>query len=200
MATILGRFFNALLKSFASGASTRSDRPSRQTSRPKTSRRKTTTRPGSSSGVHNDRVAAARSGEPASSDAVLADFTGASTVQYSPNPDGKADPGEVVWTWVPYQEDPSQGKDRPVLLVGKNGKHLLALMLTSKDHTGAGRRDEDYLDIGAGPWDKQGRPSEVKTDRVLRVDPAGIRREGAILDPTKFKLVAHALREQHGWT
>ena len=28
-----------------------------------------------------------------------------------------ADPGEVVWGWVPYEDDPAQGKDRPVLLL-----------------------------------------------------------------------------------
>ena len=32
--------------------------------------------------------------------------------------DGEPDPGEVVWAWVPYEDDPAQGKDRPVLVVG----------------------------------------------------------------------------------
>jgi len=35
--------------------------------------------------------------------------------EYTPHLDGDPDPGEVVWTWVPYEDDPSQGKDRPVL-------------------------------------------------------------------------------------
>ena len=43
------------------------------------------------------------------------------TLEYSPNPDGKPDPGEIVWTWVPFQEDSSKGKDRPVLLIGRDG-------------------------------------------------------------------------------
>ena len=38
---------------------------------------------------------------------------------YAPEPDGQPDPGEVVWGWVPFEDDPSQGKDRPVLLVGR---------------------------------------------------------------------------------
>ena len=54
--------------------------------------------------------------------------------EYSPSLDGDADPGEIVWTWVPFEEDHSQGKDRPVLLVGRDGECLLALMMTSKDH------------------------------------------------------------------
>ena len=31
--------------------------------------------------------------------------------EYSPSLDGDADPGEIVWTWVPFEEDHSQGKD-----------------------------------------------------------------------------------------
>jgi hypothetical protein len=30
---------------------------------------------------------------------------------YAPDLDGRADPGEVVWTWVAFQDDPHQGKD-----------------------------------------------------------------------------------------
>ena len=42
-------------------------------------------------------------------------------IEYSPSLDGDADPGEVVWTWVPYEEDPTQGKDRPVVIIGRRG-------------------------------------------------------------------------------
>ena len=52
-------------------------------------------------------------------------------LEYSPELDGRADPGEVVWTWVPYEEDPRQGKDRPVLVVGRRGRTMLGLMLSS---------------------------------------------------------------------
>lgn len=127
------------------------------------------------------------------------DFSGTSTVVYAPKPDGAADPGEIVWTWVPYEEDYSQGKDRPVLVVGRSGKRLLALMLTSKDHSNDHRGDNDYIDIGTGPWDKQGRPSEVKLDRVLQVSPADMRREGAVLDAKRFASVASGLRSRHDW-
>ena len=40
---------------------------------------------------------------------------------YQPIMDGDADPGEVVWTWVPYQEDASVGKDRPAVVIGAQG-------------------------------------------------------------------------------
>ncbi len=121
------------------------------------------------------------------------DFHGAVKPVYSPEADGQPDPGEIVWAWVPYEEDYSQGKDRPVLLVGNDGKYLLALMLTSKDHNNPGRSDRDYVDIGSGPWDKQGRPSEVKVDRLIRLMPSGIRREGAVLNKQLFSRVADRL-------
>ncbi|MGG5751555.1 type II toxin-antitoxin system PemK/MazF family toxin [Zafaria sp. Z1313] len=122
------------------------------------------------------------------------DFTGRFVPAYDPHPDGRPDPGEVVWAWIPYEEDPAQGKDRPVLLVGRDGGYLLAVMLTSRDRNNARSRDEDYVDIGAGAWDAQGRPSEVKLDRIVRLLPEGIRREGAVLDRDRFEAVARRLR------
>jgi hypothetical protein len=126
------------------------------------------------------------------------DFTGVPDLVYAANPDGRPDPGEIVWTWVPYEEDHHQGKDRPVLLVGHDGGWLLALMLTSKDHdrdaAQEARRGRQWLDLGSGAWDRAGRASEVRLDRVLRVDPAAVRREGATLDRARFDEVAAAVR------
>jgi PemK-like, MazF-like toxin of type II toxin-antitoxin system len=128
------------------------------------------------------------------------DFQGIPEIGYEPNPgNGKvADPGEIVWTWVPFEEDHSQGKDRPVLVIGRDGGWLLALQLTSKDHdrdavqeARAGRR---WADIGSGAWDNSGRASEVRVDRILRVDQAGVRRMGAVLDERRFNQVADAVR------
>jgi hypothetical protein len=105
----------------------------------------------------------------------------------------------VIWTWVPFEEDHSQGKDRPVLLVGSHGRHLLGVMLTTKDHDEDHRRSRDYVDLGSGSWDRQGRPSEARLDRILQIDPRDIRREGAIIDAASFVLVADALKARHGW-
>lgn len=117
-------------------------------------------------------------------------------LEYSPESDGRADPGEVVWTWVPYEEDPRQGKDRPVLVVGRRGRTMLGLMLSSN-----GRRDGErtWLALGAGAWDRESRPSWVRLDRVLTVDERGIRREGSILDRAKFDRIAARLRADYGW-
>ncbi len=122
------------------------------------------------------------------------DHTGPLTPVYAPDLDGSPDPGEIVWAWVPFEEDHSRGKDRPVLLVGRDGPWLLGLMLSSRDHDERpGRPGEDWLDLGAGDWDARRRPSEVRLDRVVRVVPGSVRREGAVLDRARFGQVTAAL-------
>jgi hypothetical protein len=116
---------------------------------------------------------------------------------YTPERDGEPDPGEVVWTWVPYEDDPTKGKDRPVLVVGRDGVTLHGLMLSSNaDREGQAH----WLALGAGTWDRQKRPSWVRLDRVLVVDEEGIRREGAVLDQRRFDAVAAELRRGYGWS
>ena len=118
-------------------------------------------------------------------------------VAYAPAPDGAADPGEIVWTWVPFEEGDGRGKDRPLLVVGRGGGRLLGLMLSSQ-HDRAG--DRDWVPIGSGGWDREGRGSFVRLDRVIEVDEHGIRREGAVLDRGRFDAVAARLRADHGWS
>jgi hypothetical protein len=72
-------------------------------------------------------------------------------VTYSPDyPDGGPDPGEVVWARVRFEDDRSQSKDRPVLVIGRveGTNRLAAIQFTSQDK---GRRDT--ISVGAGPWD-----------------------------------------------
>jgi hypothetical protein len=116
---------------------------------------------------------------------------------YAPDLDGRADPGEIVWTWVAYEEDPSGGEDRPVLVVGRDRRTLLGLMLSSREHH---QDDADWVGIGCGSWDYEGRPSWVRLDRVLDVPEEGIRREGAILDRAVFDVVAARLRAEYSWS
>lgn len=118
---------------------------------------------------------------------------------YSPKADGRPDPGEVVWGWVPYEDDPQQGKDRPVLLIGRRDELLLGLMLTSKDHdrdaADEARWGRHWMDVGTGGWDRERRPSEVRLDRLLELAPDAVRREGAALDRAVFdRVVAEAGR------
>lgn len=126
---------------------------------------------------------------------------------YRPRPDGHPDPGEVVWTWVPYEDDPQQGKDRPVLVIGTaeadDGRAAVrCLVMTSKDHDRdaaqeerAGRR---WMDVGAGAWDRQGRPSEVRLNRLLVVPVDDVRREGAAIDRGIYEQVLAARAELEG--
>jgi hypothetical protein len=118
----------------------------------------------------------------------------AATLEYSPDLDGLADPGEIVWAWVPYEEDAGRGKDRPLLVVGRHGRRLLAMMLSSRRHD-----SEDWVDLGTGAWDRDGRESYLRLDRVFALDEDDIRREGAVLDPERFAEVAAVLMRTHGW-
>ncbi len=107
--------------------------------------------------------------------------SGGIVIEYSPCLDGDPDPGEVVWTWVTYEEDPSQGKDRPVVIIGRRGTKLLGVALTSKHHD-----NEPQVAVGTGAWDREGRPSYAKVDRLLDVDPSAVRREGSVLARSHF--------------
>jgi len=118
-------------------------------------------------------------------------------VAYSPDLDGRADPGEIVWTWVVYEEDSSRGKDRPVLVVGRDRSTLLGLMLSSQERH---ESDGAWVGIGAGDWDYEGRTSWVRLDRVLDVPEEGIRREGAVLARETFEVVAKRLRTEYSWS
>jgi hypothetical protein len=116
---------------------------------------------------------------------------------YAPDLAGRADPGEIVWTWVTYEEDPTRGKDRPVLVVGRDHTTLLGLMMSSQERDAA---DRSWVGIGSGSWDGAERPSWVRLDRVLDVPEEGIRREGAILDRAIFDIVAARLRRDYSWS
>ena len=117
-------------------------------------------------------------------------------MSYSPRADGAPDPGEVVWTWVPFEENDGRGKDRPVLVVAaESAGTYLAVQLTSKDHDGQG----DFVPIGTGGWDGERRPSWVNLDRVIRVHEHGMRREAATLPREPFEQVTDRLHQRYGW-
>jgi PemK-like, MazF-like toxin of type II toxin-antitoxin system len=141
-----------------------------------------------------NRLPVERARHDASTAAYAGDFDGVPRIQYDPHPNGVADPGEVVWAWVPFEEDHTRGKDRPVLIIGIDHGLLLGLMLTSKDHDRdlalEARHGRHWLDVGTGAWDARRRPSEVRLDRVLRLRPEAVRREGASLDRPTFDAVA----------
>lgn len=114
---------------------------------------------------------------------------------YTPSRDGDPDPGEIVWTWVPFEERDGRGKDRPVAIVAASGGDFLAVQLTSRPHDG----DRDFVALGGGGWDAAGRPSWARIDRVFRVRTGGMRREAASLDVGPYGRLAAALGERYGW-
>jgi hypothetical protein len=115
-------------------------------------------------------------------------------VEYSPDLDGDADPGEVVWTWVPYEDDPSKGKDRPVVIIGRCGNDLAGVPLTSKD------KGRSTVAVGTGGWDRSGRPSFAKVDQLIVVRARDVRREGAVLPRDRFDEVVDGTGRHHDLT
>lgn len=111
-------------------------------------------------------------------------------VEYTPAMDGDPDPGEIVWTWVPYEEDATLGKDRPVIIIGRRGAQLCGVALTTK------RRDGD-VEVGTGAWDPRNRPSYAKVARLLDIEADAVRREGAVLSRRRFDAVVQAVDQLH---
>ncbi|PCE13893.1 PemK domain-containing protein [Microbacterium sp. SZ1] len=118
-------------------------------------------------------------------------------LDYAPDRDGAPDAGEIIWTWVPYEENDGRGKDRPLLVIGRqSANRVYAVRMTSRPHDG----DRDYLSIGAGEWDSQRRESWVDIEQLYSVHETGLRREAAVLDRTRYGRVTAALSRRYGWT
>lgn len=115
---------------------------------------------------------------------------------YAPNLTGRTNSGEVVWTWVSNDDDPAGGHDCPVLVVGREHRVLLGLMVS---HTAEPDADIDLVEIDSSSWDYEKKPSWIRLDRVLDVPEESIRREGTILPPDIFDMVATRLRTDYSW-
>ena len=78
---------------------------------------------------------------------------------------------------------------------------MLALPLTSIDHDRDAAQEAEegrfWMDVGTGDWDREHRPSEVRLNRLLRLDAGAVRREGAALDPQTYAAVVEAARAFH---
>ena len=110
--------------------------------------------------------------------------------EYSPEMDGDPDPGEIVWTWVSFEEDARLGKDRPIAILGRaEDRRLVGMMLSTRDHSD----DRDWLAIGSGPWDHEGRRSWLRRDRLLAVRADSVRREGAVMPRATYDSVLAAV-------
>jgi hypothetical protein len=126
------------------------------------------------------------------------DYRGRPSIAYDPHTGSLPDPGEVVWAWVPYEDDHQQGKDRPVLLIGRDGDWFLGVYLSSTDHeadadqeAAAGRH---WTEVGTGAWDAKRRESYARVDRIVRVHPDDVRGRAEKLDKVRFDRIAAAIR------
>ena len=124
-------------------------------------------------------------------------------MEYRPRDDGRPDPGEIVWAWVPYDEGDGRGKDRPVLVIGRRDDDLLGLQLSSQDHdrdaADEARHGRFWTDIGTGAWDAQGRPSEVRLDKLLVLDPAARPPRGRRPGPRTLRPRRRRGAARQGW-
>jgi hypothetical protein len=122
------------------------------------------------------------------------DFKGRPQITYAPHTGKTPDPGEVVTAWVPDEEDHKQGKDRPVLLVGRDGDWLLgvAMALVDSSESEQGGR---WVTVGTGAWDARRRASHARVDRIVRIHPDDVRGRAEKLDKTRFDKVAAGIRK-----
>lgn len=184
---ILTALVDILLKAVGSGRASRTSAPRRPDARLRTSQERSSSAP--SPGRERDHGTATVRIDPGRIRELQ--------VAFSPQRDGAPDAGEIVWTWVPYEEDDGRGKDRPVLVIGREStERVYAVRMTSKPHDG----DRDYLSIGTGAWDSQGRESWVDVEQLYSVHERGLRREAAVLDRRRYDRVGAALTRLYGWS
>ena len=123
--------------------------------------------------------------------------TGTRTISYAPRHNREADPGEVVWADVAFEDQPDVVKDRPLLVVGRKDRTTVLCLQLSTQQKREGQ--EGWLPLGAGAWDRLSRPSFVRLDRVIEMRADAIRRQAAVLDAARFAYVTDALRARGGW-
>ncbi|MBF4553937.1 type II toxin-antitoxin system PemK/MazF family toxin [Corynebacterium sp. DSM 45110] len=119
----------------------------------------------------------------------------AQAVMYAPDMDGQADPGEVIWNYLRTQK----GGDlqlRSILIVGRQKHTLLGLLISANpEHA----HKHNWMRIGSGPWDREGRESYVCLDKVLEIPESQIQRRGVSMPERRFERIAAALRSDFGW-
>lgn len=195
------RWIGEFLRSFAQALlRSTSSKPGERAGDRETGARRPTARTGAgrvADGIRDDRIGTGfdaspgRDGSSATRDLAPSEIR-TLRPSYDPAPDGDPDPGEVVWTWVPYVENDGRGKDRPVLIIARiDATSTAGCYLSTKEHRG-------FVPVGSGGWDGQGRESFLAPDRVLRVSHDGMRREGHVLPQERFSRAVDAVARLHG--
>ena len=86
------------------------------------------------------------------------------SVFFTPDMDGQADSGEVVWVWAPSDGKQSPPRERAVLIVSRTRTTVLGLLISANPKHA---NKEEWLDIGTGEWDESGRQCWVRIDLSL---------------------------------
>ncbi|MDO5031068.1 type II toxin-antitoxin system PemK/MazF family toxin [Corynebacterium sp.] len=118
------------------------------------------------------------------------------SVFFTPEMDGQADSGEVVWVWAPSDGKQSPPRERAVLIVSRTRTTVLGLLISPNP---AHADDEEWLDIGTGEWDESGRQCWVRMDRLLEISEEECRRQGTLFPERRFERVANRLRSMYHW-
>lgn len=117
------------------------------------------------------------------------------SIYYAPDMDGRADPGEIVWANM-MDKRTKKPYERALVVIGRSREQLLGLMISPND---AHAEEDNWLDIGAGAWDRGGRRCWVRLDSVVAVPELWTKRQGAIIPRRRFDRIANRLRNEYGW-
>lgn len=116
---------------------------------------------------------------------------------YSPDIDGHAEAGEIIWLWVPVDGPSKPPAERAMLVIGETRYQELLGLLISSDGRHDG--DQNWLSIGPGQWNESGAQSWVRIDKVIQVPEHAVRRQGILLPERRFDRIARALHSRFGW-
>ncbi|HAT1170473.1 type II toxin-antitoxin system PemK/MazF family toxin [Corynebacterium striatum] len=119
------------------------------------------------------------------------------SVCFSPDMDGQADSGEVVWVWAPSDGKQSPPRERAVLIISRTRTTVLGLLISPNPNHA---HEEEWLDIGTGEWDESGRQCWVRLDRILEISEEECRRQGTLFPERRFERIANRLRSRYHWS
>lgn len=126
-----------------------------------------------------------------------------------PAPVSSPKPGEYWFADVPFDDDPRQSKDRPILIVAVSTHQVWAHKVSSQDKSDKPAR-HGWIPVETHTWDaaSQGGPSWLEVGSLRRIRRTGLRRRigketqervlGELHVPWEVRLAvqADALREE----
>ena len=91
----------------------------------------------------------------------------------------KAQPWEIWWAYVSFEDDASQGKERPVLVLEDGVVYVIALMITSHEQRNV------FGEYDVTKWQSAGlkTPSTIRLSRRLKLEESDLIRKMGDLHP-----------------